>query len=199
MSNNRWIVNVVFGGIVCAALLFSCRQADYSPKPRGYHRILLPKKSYRETMLTGCPFVFAIPTYSVMLDDKNRNAQPCWKNLDFPQFNARLHISYFPVGKTASFGQLTEDARTFVYKHTAKATGIDQKQIDRPEARVYGLEYTISGNTASNYQFYVSDSTDHYLRGALYFNEKPNLDSIQPVLEFIEDDIRHLIRTFRWK
>ncbi len=182
-----------------AAFLIACQQDDYSPKPRGYHRIIFPEKNYRIANRAGCPFSFAIPAYSELQPDKNRNAQPCWENLDFPQFNARLHISYFPIGPASSFDQLTEDARTFAFKHTTKATGIDQGLISLPEERVYGLEYRISGNTASNYQFYVSDSTRHYLRGALYFNEKPNLDSIQPVLEFLEEDIRHLIYTFRWK
>ena len=199
MRSRERIAGIVIGVIGCAMLLLACQQADYSPKPRGYYRITLPEKNYVDTAITGCPFVFAIPTYSELLSDGNRNAQPCWKNLDFPQFNARLHISYFPIGPASTFDQLTEDARTFVFKHTAKATGIDQRRINLPEEQVYGLEYSISGNTASNYQFYVSDSTHHYLRGALYFNEKPNLDSIQPVLEFLEEDIRHLIHTFRWK
>ena len=190
-----WAMACMMAGILLAA----CQQGDYSPKPRGYHRIVLPEKSYVDTAVAGCPFSFAIPAYSVLLPDGSRNAQPCWKNLDFPQFNARLHISYFPIGPGASFAQLTEDARTFVFKHTAKATGIEQKPIARPQEQVYGLEYTIAGNTASNYQFYVSDSTRHYLRGALYFNEKPNLDSIQPVLDFLEDDMRQLIQSFRWK
>lgn len=128
-----------------------------------------------------------------------RNTQSCWKNVDFPQFNAKLHLSYFDIDKNITFAQLTEDARTFVFKHTAKATSIDQKKISRPAHKIFGLEYFIQGNTASNYQFYVSDSTQHYLRGALYFNEKPNLDSIKPVLEFLKMDIEHLISTIRWK
>ena len=120
-------------------------------------------------------------------------------NLDFPEFNARLHISYFTIGNNIKLEQLTEDARTFVFKHTTKATAIDQKKIHNAAKKVFGLEYYIQGNTASNYQFYATDSSKHYLRGALYFNEKPNLDSIQPVLEFLKTDIEHLISTIRWK
>jgi gliding motility-associated lipoprotein GldD len=130
--------------------------------------------------------------------DKSSNSKPCWKNLDFPQFNARLHLSYFEIGPNSTFEQLTEDARTFAFKHTAMASAIEQQVISLPEHNVYGLEYHIQGNTASNYQFFISDKSKHYLRGALYFNEKPHLDSIQPVLKFIEEDIAHLINTSKW-
>ena len=177
----------------------SCQNAgDYSPKPRGYHRIVFPEKKYNSVQ-DGCAFGFEIPEYAVLTNDKNRDAKPCWNNLDFPNFNARLHISYYPISSASPFDELTEDARSFAFKHTSKATMIEQKKIHMPEHQIYGLEYLIDGNTASNFQFYVSDSTKHYVRGALYFNEKPNLDSIQPVLEYIKADIEHLIHTFRWK
>lgn len=179
-------------------LFTACASDDYSPKPRGFFRIELPEKVY-EPAATGCPYSFEIPNYAILVDDNSSNAAPCWKNLDFPQFNARLHISYFAIGTDAPFDMLTEDARTFVFKHTSKATAIDQQQISDAEREVYGLRYEIGGNTASNVQFYLSDSTHHYLRGALYFNERPNLDSIRPVLDFIKDDIDRIIHTVQWK
>ncbi len=196
---SRTVRGWAIGLLALSTFVWACQNSDYTPKPRGYHRITFPEKNYLTITANGCPFVFDTPIYSRLIDDISRNAQPCWKNLDFPEFNARLHLSYFRISPTASFNQLTEDARTFVFKHTTKATAIDQKNIAHPKQRVYGLEYSIKGNTASNYQFYLSDSTTHYIRGALYFNEKPNLDSIQPVLEFLKEDIEHLIRTFRWE
>lgn len=186
------ILGLVFG-------IISCHNVDYMPKPHGYYRIDLPERVYREVGGDGCPFRFEAPLYSQLKEDQSPNAKLCWKNLDFPQFNARLHISYSPLNAASPLGALTEDARTFAFKHTTKATAIDQRQVHLPAQQVYGLEYSIKGNTASNYQFYVSDSLRHYLRGALYFNEKPNLDSIQPVLDFLTEDIKHLIHTFRWE
>ena len=188
----------IYLAIAIAICLSSCQNDDYSPKPRSFYRIEFPEKKY-QLSADGCPYSFEIPAYATITDDMERNTQSCWKNVDFPQFNAKLHLSYFDIDKNVTFAQLTEDARTFVFKHTAKATSIDQKKINKPADKIYGLEYFIQGNTASNYQFYVSDSTQHYLRGALYFNEKPNLDSIKPVLEFLKMDIEHLISTIRWK
>lgn len=180
-------------------LLFACKNDDYSPKPRAYHRITFPEKAFEQAILSGCPFSFDIPNYSRLQQDPSAEANPCWKNVVFNQFNAQLHLSYYPIHPKSTLDQLTEDARAFVFKHTTKATAIDQEHISYPEYQLTGLIYNIQGNTASNFQFYVTDKEKHYLRGALYFNEKPNLDSIQPVLDFIKSDIQHLIRTVRWK
>ena len=179
-------------------LIISCNNSDYSPKPKAFFRINFPEKTY-EIYQSGCPFEFQTPTYSVVKDENKTQHSVCWKNIDFPQFNARLHLSYFDINSSAPFQQLSEDARTFAFKHTSKATAIEQKKISNRDNNIYGIAYHIEGNTASNYQFYISDSTKHYLRGALYFNEKPNLDSIQPVLNFLKEDIEHMINTFRWK
>ncbi|WP_449301313.1 gliding motility lipoprotein GldD [Parapedobacter soli] len=184
-------------GLFVAALSWSCQQR-YSPKPRGYFRIEFPEKGYMP-LSTDCPYAFNIPQYAEMEPDRSADAQPCWVDVHFSQFNARIHLSYMPISGQANFNELVEDARTFAFNHTVKATAIDQQRIIRPEARVYGLKYEISGNTASNIQFFVTDSTRHYLRGALYFHEKPRLDSIQPVLEFLKADIDTLISSLRWK
>lgn len=184
-------------GLVLTCGVWGCTP-HYSPKPRGYFRVVLPEKEY-DTLSSGCPFVFDVPVYARQEPDRSAEAQPCWMDINFPQFNARIHLSYMPVSGRDNFNELVEDARTFAFNHTVRATAIDQQRISRPDANVYGLKYDIKGNTASNIQFFVTDSTRHYLRGALYFHEKPRLDSIQPVLDFIKADIDTLIQSIRWK
>lgn len=181
--------------LICST---ACNNTDFSPKPRGFHRVAFPEKTY-VLLKEALPYSFEVPKYAILNTDSSEGANPYWKNLDFPKFNARLHISYFPVGSQTNLNQLTEDARTFAFKHTAKATSIDQITINRTHKNVYGLTYLIKGNTASSLQFFVTDSTKNYLRAALYFNEKPNLDSIQPVLDFLRQDIDHIVNTFEWK
>ena len=193
---NRRISRLVLLGFALAGVAWGCTQ-PYSPKPRGYFRIELPEKAYHP-FSSGCSFTFDIPAYAKMEPDRYADAQPCWMDVLFPQFNARIHLSYMPVTGRDNFNALVEDARTFAFNHTVRATAIDQQRIRHPEADVYGLKYEISGNTASNIQFFVTDSTHHYLRGALYFHEKPRLDSIQPVLDFLKADIDTLIRSLRW-
>ncbi len=171
---------------------------DYSPKPRGYYRIVFPEKSYRPYE-AACPFTFQYPKYAVIEPDRKPDAKPCWLNMQFPQFNGTLHLSYEHIFSKSEFNELVEDAHKLSFKHTIKATSIDQGIIHYPDRKVYGIYYTIEGNAASSVQFYLTDSTKNYIRGALYFNTEPRLDSIQPVLDFVKKDVDLMIKSFRWK
>jgi gliding motility-associated lipoprotein GldD len=171
---------------------------DYAPKPRGYFRIVFPKKAYQQYN-ESCPFTFVYPKYAVIEPDRKPGAKPCWLNMQFPQFNGTLHLSYEHILSAKEFNALIEDAHKLSFKHTVKATGIDEGVISYPEKKVYGIYYTIDGNAASSVQFYLTDSTKNYIRGALYFNNVPRLDSIQPVLTFVKQDVDLMIKSFRWK
>lgn len=179
-------------------VLAACTGNSYSPKPRGYFHIEFPKKEYRK-FDTGCPFTFDYPVYTEMTHDGAGNTNSCWYNLSFPRFNGNLHLTYYDVLSQKEYAELVEDARTFAFKHTVKANAIDQRLINYPEKKVYGIYYAIEGNTASSVQFFLTDSVKHYFRGALYFNERPQYDSIQPVVNFIKKDIDRMISTFKWK
>jgi gliding motility-associated lipoprotein GldD len=125
--------------------------------------------------------------------------EPCWQTLHFKPFEAYLHLSYKPVrGKEAKLNQMAEDARQFVYNHTVKAQQIQQSLIHDGDS-VNGVFYELGGETASAVQFYVTDSSRHYLRGALYFKAKTNRDSLDPIIDFIKADIRKLIESLEWK
>jgi len=180
---------------------------DYSPKPRGYFRIIFPEKAYQQYN-SQYPFTFIYPKYAVI--EKDTNVAPERKdkklsnmkyllNMQFPQFNGTLHLSYESITSKKVFDELTEDARNFAFKHSVKATSIDQAIIHNDERKVYGIYYTIDGNAASSIQFFITDSAKNYMRGALYFNNTPRLDSIQPVLKFVKKDIDTMIKTFQWK
>ncbi len=185
----------------CVSCFFiACGSSDdgiISPKPRTYFRLSFPSKSYTVYNPADCPFRFEIPTYSKILIDNDANAEPCFLNLDFPSFNARLHLSYKPVNKNLN-GYL-EQTYSMTAKHQIKASGIEEQLVSKAASKVYGLIYNIDGNAASSIQFFLTDSTSHFIRGALYFNVAPNIDSIRPVLEFVRKDIQHLIETFEWK
>jgi gliding motility-associated lipoprotein GldD len=186
--------------IVAAVLcLAACKgNHDYSPKPRGYFRIIFPKKRYR-MYNEACPFTFVYPTYAKVEPDTKPDAKPCWLNMRFPQFNGTLHLSYEHIKSKKEFDELVEDAHKLTFEHTVKATSIDQGIIAYPDRNVYGIYYTVDGNAASSVQFFLTDSTKNYIRGALYFYTEPRLDSIQPVLTFVKQDVDLMIKSFRWK
>lgn len=183
---------------VISSLLFSCGGSDDTlvPKPRAYYRIAFPEKKY-VMYDSSCPFKFEIPVYATIEDDKNYRAEPCWLNLNFPRFNATLHLSYKVVNN--NIDQYMEDTYTLASKHQIKASGIEEQLVVKDSDEVYGLIYEIKGNAASAYQFYLTDSIHHFVRGALYFNVAPNIDSIAPVLDFVEKDLQQLISSFKWK
>jgi gliding motility-associated lipoprotein GldD len=185
--------------LIVPVALFSCGDDDEdvsAPKPKGYFRISFPAKKYQKYD-TLCPFTFDYPVYAQIVPDKDKNAEPCWMNLDFPRFNATVHLSYKSVN--GNVGKYLEDSRSLAVKHTIKADAIEEQPVIRDSSKVYGLIYEIEGNAASSVQFYLTDSTKHFLRGALYFNSRPNKDSLGIVIDFIRDDIHHMIQTFEWK
>jgi gliding motility-associated lipoprotein GldD len=174
---------------------FTACEETFVPKPRGFQRIEFPLKKYVKTR-TDCGFGMEIPEYAVIEKDNHPTAKPCWYNIHYGRFNATLHISYENFSSEKDLIKLTEDARTLVYKHTIKADEIYETQISN--AYIKGMLYELSGSTATNFQFYVVDGKNNYLRGALYFNERTNTDSVAPVLAFLKDDIIHSLETLKW-
>jgi gliding motility-associated lipoprotein GldD len=178
-------------------LIFTGCDQDYTPKPRGYFRIDFPEKSYTK-FDTTYPYSFEYPVYAKIVPDKRPTSEPYWMNIDFPRYQGTIHISYKPVNENLT--EFLEDSRAFVVKHIPKADAIEDSLIYRPEDRVFGLIYYIKGTqAASPCQFFVTDSSSGFLRGALYFNVPPNNDSLSPVIDYILEDIRHMLKTFKWK
>lgn len=177
-------------------LLFSmgCKK-HYLPKPYAYFRISFPEKSYEEVDADHL-FSFEKAVYADFVPDKSANAEPYWYNLEVPMNKATIHISYKKIN--GNLDLLTEESHELAYKHTIKASAIDEQLVFDDSKHVYGTIYEIKGNAASPFQFHLTDSTDHFLRGSLYIREVPNYDSIGPVIDFLEADLMHLIETFNW-
>lgn len=184
-----------FAAILGIAFLIACH-SPYTPKPRGYFRIDLPEKSYQQ-FDTSYPYAFEYPIYATISESEHALNENYWIDINFLQFNATLHMSYKSVdGDLITY---LEDAYTLATKHIPKADAIYDSVIIKRNKNIFGLTYQIEGGeVASPYQFLLTDSTSHFVRGALYFNTVPNNDSLQPVIEFLKQDINHLINTFSW-
>jgi gliding motility-associated lipoprotein GldD len=182
--------------------LVSCN-SDYTVgKKRGYFKIDFPEKKYQKFDQPGYPYSFEYPVYSTIIKDTTffeaTPENPWWINIDFPQFAARVHVSYKEIGKN-KFDSLVNDAYKLSYKqHTYKASAIEDSAITTPNG-VHGMYFTLTGNTATANQFFLTDSTEHFLRGALYIAATPNEDSISIVNGFLKKDLFHLINTLKWK
>ena len=180
-----------------AFVLGACHQVD-TPKPRAYFRIALPEKHY-QPFDSLYPYRMEYPSYASIRPDTRETAEPYWADIVFPSFSARVHLSYKPVSSQQELAEYMGDAYTFVHRHIPKATAIRESLVEKPESGVYGMVFNIRGReAASPIQFFVTDSLNHFLRGALYFNVRPNNDSLAPVIGFIEKDIYHLLGTLEW-
>ncbi len=178
-------------------------EPHYQPKKKGYPRVTLPEHSYRVFDRAGFPYAFEYPTYTqivrdtVFFDEPTEN--PYWINIDYPSLNGKIYISYKQVGDRNNIAKLVDDAFNMTYKHSVRADAIQDKVYNDPVHHKYAVFYNVKGNAATAKQFYVTESTEHFLRGALYFDTRPNADSLKLVNDFVEEDILHLIETLEWR
>lgn len=182
--------------ILILVFIFGSCSENYTPKPRGYFRIDLPEKEYQETP-EKLPYKFEYPKYSYLQKHNANSSQKYWINIVYPTMKAKVHLSYKTIENNLE--KYLNDSRGFVYKHTIKADAIAETPYLNRKKDVYGILYEIKGDAASNTQFFLTDSSKNFIRGALYFHVTPNKDSLAPVLKFINKDIEHLIETFEWK
>jgi len=193
--------SLLFIGILL--LLVACGEKDYVPKPRAYPRIVLPEKDgYQIFKQENCPFEFEYPNYGKVVRDtkffEEDVSNQCWLNLDFEHFKGRIYLSYKTIHQADDFRKLIDETYKLTNKHVIRADYIDDFRIGNKKG-AHGLMYEVGGNAASPIQFFLSDSTQHFLRGALYFNHTPNIDSIGPAVKFLKEDILHLVGTLEWK
>ncbi len=188
------------GMLIAGWCLISCN-SNFTPKPNGYFKIDFPEKKYQLFDRPGYPYSFEYPVYANIVKDStffgDDTENPWWINVEFPQFNGRIYVSYKDIGKN-SFDTLVKHAFLLTGKHSSKAYSIDDSLITTPNG-IRGVFFTVGGDVATANQFYLTDSTRHFLRGAMYFDATPNADSLGIVNRFILQDMQHLINTFRWK
>jgi gliding motility-associated lipoprotein GldD len=208
------IVLVIFS---CFAI--SCN-SDYTSKKTGYFHIDLPEKKYQLFDEPGFPYSFEYPVYAKVVKDStyfDKNPEnDYWRNVDFTNFNAKIFLSYKVVGGKAlykvkkadgtykdslginAYDKMINDAFNLTNKNEDVATS-KKDSLFKTSNNVSGLLFKLGGNAATQRQFFMTDTTKNFIRGALYFYSSPNADSVKPVVDFIQKDIDHLIETFKWK
>lgn len=196
------VLRLIAGSALLLVFLAGCEQT-FTPKPRGYFKIKFPERKYQVFNEPGYPYTFEYPVYARVVKDSlffgEKAENPWWINLEFPSLDGKVYMSYKEIGKNGnSYEKLVNDAFKLTYKHTLKASSINEKPIHTPND-VYGLFYDVEGDAASAKQFYATDSVHHFLRGALYFDATPNADSLAPVHQFLQEDMWHMVQTLKWK
>lgn len=174
--------------------LFACDNS-YVPKPNGYIRVYYPEKEYT-VFQDAAPFEFEYPVYAEVKPHMSNITEPWWYDINFPGFQGTVYLSYKKL--TGNVEEYIEDTRTLVYKHTSRSDGIVEIPFVDEANRRYGILYELGGDVASPVQFFLTDSTEHFLRGSLYFNTTPNRDSLNPIINFVSEDIKYLVESVKW-
>ena len=171
---------------------------DFTPKPKGYNRIDLPAHRY-QALGGGHPYTFEYSKSAVVRRDSSYLAQPHWINVYYPQLHANVQITYMDVARDRRlYNKMMEDARKLTGKHQVKATAIDEHIVQTPSGMRVSI-FDLQGEVPSQFQFYTTDSTRHFLRGALYFRTATANDSLAPVIEYVKQDMLRMINTLRYK
>ncbi|MEJ7587101.1 MAG: hypothetical protein WKI04_06025 [Ferruginibacter sp.] len=205
--------------VIFCIFVYACN-SPYISKKRGYFNIALPLRSYQQFNRADFPYSFEYPTYAQIVKDSTyfdtNPENDYWINIDFPQFHGRIFLSYKVIGGKALykikkqdgsyrdslginvFDKMVNDAFTLTNKNNIVSNSINDSLMQTPNG-IGGVFFKVGGNAATATQFFLSDTTNHFIRGALYFDVTPNADSLKPVQDFLQADMDHMINTFKWK
>jgi len=180
--------------LVIAILIVACGSDDALPKPKAYLALDYPKATYYNTDLE-CNYQFKINSQAKLVDDRYKTN--CWFDIRYPKMKGSIYISYYPVNNNLK--SLIIDAQKLPLSHEIKADAILSTTYINDDHRTYGLFYEVEGNAASQAQFYLTDSVNHFVMGSAYFKAKPNYDSILPAAEYLKKDMRKIMESMTWK
>jgi len=179
--------------VILFTCLFTACTSETQPKPVSYLSLAYPLTTYQE-VASPCDYSFEISNQATAQFDKNK----CWVKINYPKLKATVHVTYRKVD--GNLDEILSEVEKLTYEHAIKADKINPgKDYVNAISKVYGRLYQVEGNVASNVQFRLTDSVQHVLSGALYFNVRPNYDSILPAVKYIEKDVLHLMETTHWK
>ncbi len=173
-------------------IFFTRCKEEVLPKPKAFLKLDYPEASYQK-VVSGCPYTFQIAQNSIVNFENN-----CWLKINYPLLDATVHVTYRRVNN--NLDEVLREVEKLTFEHTVKADGIGISQpYENEYSKVYGKIINVEGDVASNLQFHATDSIKNVLYGSLYFNVKPNYDSIYPAIKYIEKDIKNLMQSIEWK
>jgi gliding motility-associated lipoprotein GldD len=182
--------------VLLAVGLYSC-ESNWLPKPPGYNRIELPRHEYQR-LEQGYPYKLDFSTHSRVEADSFNLEETEWINLNYKEFGAKVHLTYKKIDQSTDFKTLSNDAFNLTAKHQIKAYGIEEAILLTPNG-YSAVVAELSGEVPTQFQFFVTDSTSHFLRGAVYFNSALKNDSLAPIIEYIKIDMAHLINSVNFE
>lgn len=195
MSINHVNTTFKFLSLSLLTILISSCSSDFLPKPKGFNRIDLPNAEYR-LLPDSFPYSFEYSKHARVLPDSSWISEKYWINLFYPTMDASIQITYKPVTDSI-IREYLSDSYKLTSQHNVKAYAIDESILELPNG-LYASFTELEGEVPTQAQFHVSDSVNHFLRGALYFKTATKNDSLAPVIDYLKKDIIQLLMTLEW-
>jgi gliding motility-associated lipoprotein GldD len=181
---------------IASLFLLSCER-DYLPKPKGHNRIILPDPQY-VSLADTFPYVFEYSKHAVLYPDTSWLSEPYWIDLYYPYFDATVQITYKPINADSTVEEYLNDSFRLTSKHNIKAYSIEDKVLVLKSGNVATVS-ELEGDVPSQFQFHITDSVKHFVRGSLYFKTSTKNDSLRPSIDFIKNDVIHMLNSLQWK
>ncbi|MCU0437824.1 MAG: gliding motility lipoprotein GldD [Raineya sp.] len=187
---------------ILSILIWSCGDDEegFTPKPKGFNRISLPKDEY-VGLDTTYPYFFEYSKHAMIRKDSSKIAEPYWIHVIYPKLGwAEIQITYKDISDDPQkkLSELIEDSHKLASKHLYRADAMryyEHRNADNQPVLALGL----TGEIPSHLQFYTTDSVKHFLRAAIYFRTATENDSLAPVIDFVKKDMLHMIATQKFK
>lgn len=198
-QNSRGNFTTLFSGLIVplSLILVSCDR-QYLPKPLGYNKLMLPNAEYIQSP-DSLPYTFEYSKYAKLMDDTTSISERFWIEIYYPELKSNIHLTYKALNNDEKLlREFVKDAYTLTAKHQIKAYAIDEVIVKTPSNKTAVIA-ELQGDVPSQFQFTMTDSSQNFLRGALYFETKVNNDSLAPAIEFMKKEMMHLINSVEWR
>ncbi|MGK0138812.1 MAG: gliding motility-associated lipoprotein GldD [Algoriphagus sp.] len=184
--------------VMLSLCLIACNtQEVYMPKPKGFNRMDLPKQAYLK-LTEPHPYSFEYSENAVIEPDTFGKAEPHWIIVHYPELKSRIQFTYKPLkGNLDRLTKHIDDAYKLAAKHHVKATSQKERVVELKSGKRAVL-IDIEGEVPSHFQFYITDTSQHYLRGAVYLMEPSLNDSLSPLINYLKEDCMHILETLTW-
>ena len=193
MKTNSFLLSL----LVILLATSACNDTNPVPKPSTFLRTEFPEHTYR-SYLSPQNFSFSLADLYMPKTFEQAKTNYSVQEIDLGPLNGTLFLYYLRLPSQDSLSEIINFANDKVDEHKIMADKIDFEQIIEPQKRVYGTFFELKGNVATNFQFYLTDSTQHFLRGEVLLNCRPNYDSLRPTLQYLKTDLQTLIKSFKW-
>ena len=179
-----------------AILLSHCATSDFViPKPKAYFKIEPYDTVYKQFDKLPLTLMVNDSDKCSLVKDSTKDNGSEWINIYYPRYKATLFCSYLPITKESLQKHIDNRMQRIILNAGQEIPRniVFQDTIRKMSASVY---FT-SSESISPLQFIATDSTSYLFSGALYFNDKVKGDSISPVIDYITDDVMHMLQTIK--